>query len=49
MVAVLEHASRAADAVLEAAPDAIVGVDSGGRILLMNAQAERLFGYAATS
>ena len=41
----LEHPSRAADAVLEAAPDAIVGVDSGGRILLMNAQAERLFGY----
>jgi protein-histidine pros-kinase len=37
--------SRAADAVLEAAPDAIVGVDPGGRILLMNAQAERLFGY----
>ena len=45
MVVVLKHASRAADAVLEAAPDAIVGTDSDGRILLMNAQAERLFGY----
>jgi protein-histidine pros-kinase len=45
VVAVLQHASRAADAVLEAAPDAIVGTDPSGRILLMNAQAERLFGY----
>src|SRR4029079_16017555 len=30
---------------LEAAPDAIIGVDSDGRITLINAQAERLFGY----
>lgn len=34
--------------LLEAAPDAIIGVDWAGRIALVNGQAERLFGYGRT-
>jgi hypothetical protein len=39
-----EHRYRA---VLASAPDATIGVDAAGRIELLNAQAERLFGWAA--
>ena len=41
----LDRDDRRFVALLEAAPDAMVCVDGDGKIALVNAQAERLFGY----
>jgi len=42
---VRHHEDRRFAGLLEAAPDAMVCVDADGRIALVNAQTERLFGY----
>jgi two-component system cell cycle sensor histidine kinase/response regulator CckA len=41
-----ERAEAQVQAVLDAAPDALLGVDHSGRVVLVNSQAERLFGFA---
>src|SRR5690348_4648779 len=42
----LDGVDPIATRLLDAAPDAIVVVDSGGRIVFSNRQAETLFGYS---
>ncbi|MET0492207.1 MAG: PAS domain S-box protein [Actinoplanes sp.] len=41
-----ERAEAQVQAVLDAAPDALLGVDDGGHVVLVNAEAERMFGFA---
>jgi two-component system cell cycle sensor histidine kinase/response regulator CckA len=40
-----ERAEARVQAVLDAAPDALLGVDAAGDVVLVNAEAERMFGY----
>lgn len=41
-----EHAEAMVQAILDAAPDALLGVDDAGNVVLVNAEAERMFGFA---
>ncbi|MEU8664305.1 PAS domain-containing protein, partial [Actinoplanes philippinensis] len=40
-----ERAEARVQAILDAAPDAVLGVTEGGDVVLVNAEAERLFGH----
>jgi PAS domain S-box-containing protein len=42
-----EHSERKFRSVVESAPDAIITIDEGGRIVTANRGAEMMFGYAA--
>ncbi|MBV8773312.1 MAG: PAS domain S-box protein [Deltaproteobacteria bacterium] len=44
----LDHLKAVKAAMLDAAPEPIIGVDSDGRIICWNAAAERIFGYSST-
>lgn len=45
-VTALRSAEQRAQQLLEAAPDAMIVADAGGRVVLVNGAAERLFGYS---
>ncbi len=46
MTAIVAQAEGFFEAVLESAPDAMIVVDGNGCIVIVNAEAERMFGYS---
>ena len=47
MIAALTATERRLEAILESANDAIISIDSSGRVVLWNSGAEQIFGYSS--